>query len=60
MKGNFDAYVTVTFGQNGPKLNSRPVYCLRLYGIETVKLAKLAIFPISCLVTFFVLTLQKL
>ena len=23
----------MTFGQNGPKLNSRPVYCSRLYGI---------------------------
>ena len=22
MKGNFDVYVLVTFGQNGPKLNS--------------------------------------
>ena len=32
MKGNFDAYA-VTFGQNGPKLNSRLVYCSRLYGI---------------------------
>ena len=23
---------TVTFGHNGPKLNSRPVYCSQLYG----------------------------
>ena len=31
MKGNFDAYVQN--GQNGQKLNNRPVYCSRLYGI---------------------------
>ena len=29
MKGKFDAY---DFGQKVPKLNSRPVYCSRLYG----------------------------
>ena len=23
----------VTFGQNGPKLNSKPVYCSQLYGM---------------------------
>ena len=37
MKGKFDAYVqctAVTFGQTSPKLNSRPVYCSRLYGTE--------------------------
>ena len=30
-KGEFWCLCTVTFGQNGPKLNSRPVYCSRLY-----------------------------
>ena len=32
MKGKFDAYVLCTFGKKVPKLNSRPVYCSRLYG----------------------------
>ena len=32
MEVKFDAYVLcVTFGQKVPKLNSRPVYCSRLY-----------------------------
>ena len=40
MKGNFDAYV-----KYGPKLNSRPVYCLRLYGtyLEWNKCGKLLV-----------------
>ena len=33
MKGKFDTYLcTVTFGSKSPKLNSRPVYCSRIYG----------------------------
>ena len=28
----YEGECTVTFGQNSPKLNSRPVYCSRLYG----------------------------
>ena len=28
--------VTVNFGQKGPKLNSIPVYCLRLYGTSNI------------------------
>ena len=36
MKRNFDAYILcLTFGQKVPKLNSRPVYCSRLYGNYT-------------------------
>ena len=34
MKGKFDAYVSGTFGQKSSKLNSRPVYCLRLYSTD--------------------------
>ena len=30
----------MTFGQNAQKLNSRPVYWLRLYGIEIQNLDK--------------------
>ena len=33
-EGEFWCLCTVTFGQNGPQLNSRPVYCLKLYGID--------------------------
>ena len=33
MKEKFDA--DLTFGQKVPKLNSRPVYCSRLYGIHS-------------------------
>ena len=29
---------TVTFGQKVPKLNSRPVYCSRLYGMQDLKI----------------------
>ena len=32
-EGDFWCWCTVTFGQKVPKLNSRPVYCSRLYGI---------------------------
>ena len=32
---------TVTFGQKVPKLNSRQVYCSRLYGIENITTFKL-------------------
>ena len=36
MNEKFDAYQkTVTFGQNSSKLNSRPVYCSRVYGKST-------------------------
>ena len=31
-EGEFLCLCTVTFGQKGPKLNSRPVYWLQLYG----------------------------
>ena len=31
-EGEFWCLCIVTFGQNGPKLNSGPVYCSRLYG----------------------------
>ena len=34
-EGEFWCLCTVTFGKYGPKLNSRPVYCSRLYGSET-------------------------
>ena len=28
----------MTLGQNGPKLNSRPVYCSRLYGLMKTRI----------------------
>ena len=35
-KGEFWCLCTVTFGRNGPKMNSRPVYCSRLYSTYRV------------------------
>jgi hypothetical protein len=38
----------VTFGQNGPKLNRRPIYCSRLYGTLNLPLFKKLFYPILC------------
>ena len=37
MKGKIDTYVLWPLSQKSPKLNSRPVYCSRLYGIWSYK-----------------------
>ena len=41
--------IDVTFQQNGPKLNSRPMYCLQLYGILETKTIRLTTFSWNCL-----------
>ena len=44
MKGKFDAYyVTVTFDQKVPKLNSRLVYCSQLYGMWVISELKVKV-----------------
>ena len=40
MKGEIWCLCTVTFWQKGPKLNSSPVYCSRLYGMYILVLGR--------------------
>ena len=54
MKGKFDAYAPLTFHQNSSKLNSRLVYCWRLYGTRYYYGAKAGVWNSSLASVHFI------